>query len=117
MKTENYQPVFAVAFGHLAYSPHILPEQQFNVRLVVLCRQCKETVQHILAKGDQFLGQKAQISNWLHIKSRMVCLHCANVFDFLQHCNVPDVSFHTSLLYRVSSCSWVTQDLVEDAEH
>lgn len=70
MKTENYGPVVAVAFGHLAYSPHIFPEQQFNVRLVVLCRQCKETVQHVLGKGDQFLGQKAHISIWLHIKSR-----------------------------------------------
>lgn len=29
----------------------------------------------------------------------------------------PHVSFHASLLYRVSSCSWVVQDLVENAEH
>lgn len=74
MKTENYQPVIAVAFGHFAHSPHIFPEQQFNVRLVVLCRQCKETVQHILGKADQFLRQKAQISNWLHIKSSVSTL-------------------------------------------
>lgn len=80
-KPENYRPVVAVALGHLAHRAHIFPEQQFDVRLVVLRRQRKETAQHILGKGDQFLGQKAQISNWLCIKSRMVCVHCADMFD------------------------------------
>lgn len=55
VKMQKHQPFLAVAFGHLAYSPHIFPEQQFNVRLVVVCRQCKETVHHILGEGDQFL--------------------------------------------------------------
>lgn len=51
----THAPIFAVAFGHLANSPHIFPEEQFNKSFVVLCSHGKESVHYELGKGHQFL--------------------------------------------------------------
>lgn len=110
-KQKRHQPVFAVALGHLTDSSHIFPEQQLNVGLVVLGRQFEEALQHILGKGDQLLWREEASSHTEFLsKARMACLY--RFGDVVPRCSPASML----LLYRVSSCSWVIQDLVENAE-